>query len=132
MIVGAEYVNPYKQIELPNDVLAPTAHKKRSEQTPIDDYSKVDLPLAQGGLQILPLEALGSVYRTSRGASVLSQAAPDELLLAIIQERGSGRRIRQDKGYDEANENGHNAFQDEDPLPASEVADTVHVLNAES
>lgn len=89
-----------------------------------DDHVDPDLPVLHGVLEELHVELVGE------NGAILLKTAEDFLSLTVGEELGSVGVVVHDKEGNDSEEEGDDALDDEDPGPASEVANTVHLHDA--
>lgn len=89
-----------------------------------DDHVDPDLPVLEGITEELPLELI------RENGSVLFEAADDLLALSVAEELGSvGVVVHDEEGHDSEAESDE-TLEDEDPGPAVETTNTVHLHDA--
>lgn len=98
---------------------------------PVDDDGQVDLPVRQGGAEVSPLETIVGANLAGRCACVLSEAADDKVPFGWGEEARRLRRVRERPVQGAPDHDGGHAFEDEDPTPAAETSDAIHLFDSE-
>lgn len=98
---------------------------------PVDDDGEPDLPLHQRCADRRPVEQVLRLDVACLGARVRLQPPHEEAALRGAEEgRGFGA-VGEECETRHADDDGRDAFEDEDPTPATEAGDAVHVLDGE-
>ena len=96
----------------------------------LGDAEDNDLPVGAGGPYLVPLHAAVLVRVEAEGAPVEAAADLDELFLLGAEPRGREGIIGQDKVGAQAEEDGGDALEDEDPAPGVVASGAIHEADA--
>lgn len=93
----------------------------------VHDCGDVDLPVLEGGFDVLPSQLLGRRRAGLRAdGALVAQFVDDEDTLSG-GEKGSGARVVvDDEEGDHGNEDCHDTLENEDPAPAVEATYSIH------
>lgn len=99
---------------------------------PVDDDGEPDLPFQQSGSDGRPVEQIGCSDVASLRPRVGLEAVDEEAAFHWREEAGGFGTVGQQPKAGQADQDGGDAFEHEDPAPACEAGNAVHLLDCES
>lgn len=94
----------------------------------VDEHAAVGLPVGDGLPEVLHLE----LFILGRRLLVGSESIDDASSFLFGDKLGIGGEIVDHPERDDTNNDGHETFKDENPCPAGNTGDTIHLLDSSS